>query len=274
MDSARHSIVENHYKSMRENQCLEFVQQMHVKYDFSRESRAVMTIRDAFRKLGTYVDSSDPDTKLPNFIHSLQTAEGIRKAGKPDWFQLVGLIHDMGKIMFLWGSEGTGQIGRADGPQWALGGDTWVVGCKIPDTVVFPEYNELNKDYNDPVMSTMNGIYEEKCGIENLLFAYGHDEYMYQMLKANKCDLPPEAMAMIRYHSLYPWHTGKAYQQFMVDNDYKLMESVLDFNKYDLYTKDDDTEQLSLLEVEALWPYYQDLIDKYLPCERAEGLKW
>ena len=59
-------------------------------------------------------------------------------------FQLVGLLHDMGKIMFLWGDKETGQIGKSDGPQWALGGDTWAVGCKIPDTVVFPEYNALN----------------------------------------------------------------------------------------------------------------------------------
>lgn len=45
-------------------------------------------------------------------IHMLQTAEGIRKKGHPDWFQLVGLIHDMGKIMFLWGDEKDGQKGK------------------------------------------------------------------------------------------------------------------------------------------------------------------
>jgi hypothetical protein len=45
-------------------------------------------------------------------VHMLQTAEGIRKAGHPDWFQLVGLLHDMGKIMFLWGAEEDGQIGK------------------------------------------------------------------------------------------------------------------------------------------------------------------
>jgi inositol oxygenase len=49
---------------------------------------------------------------LPNLIHMLQTAEGIRKAGHPDWMQLVGLIHDMGKIMFLWGTPEDGQIGK------------------------------------------------------------------------------------------------------------------------------------------------------------------
>lgn len=115
-------------------------------------------------------------------IHMLQTAEGIRRAGHPDWFQLVGLIHDMGKIMFLWGAEEDGQIGTAEGPQWALGGDTWVVGCRIPDCTVFPQFNALNPDMNDERYNTELGMYQQGCGFENLQFAYGHDEYLYRML--------------------------------------------------------------------------------------------
>jgi len=113
-----------------------------------------MTINDAFAKLKNYVDASDPDMSLPNIIHMLQTAEGIRQAGHPDWFQLVGLIHDMGKVMFLWGDESEGQNGTAEGQQWALGGDTWVVGCRIPDCVVFPEFNKLNPDMHNENYST------------------------------------------------------------------------------------------------------------------------
>lgn len=56
-------------------------------------------------------DASDPDLDLPNKLHLLQTAEGIRRAGHPDWFVLVGLLHDMGKIMFLWGTGEDGQDG-------------------------------------------------------------------------------------------------------------------------------------------------------------------
>jgi inositol oxygenase len=181
--SINHSIVKNHYKDMRTNQTISFVKQMHEKYSFDPSKiRAKMTIREAFKSLESYVDSSDPDVSLPNMIHMFQTAEGIRKACYPDWFQLVGLIHDMGKIMFLWGDEKSGQCGTAEGPQWALGGDTWVVGAKIPDVVVFPEFNQLNPDMNDNRYNTDLGIYEEGCGLDNLLFAYGHDEYLYQML--------------------------------------------------------------------------------------------
>lgn len=115
-------------------------------------------------------------------VHMLQTAEGIRRAGHPDWMQLVGLIHDMGKIMFLWGAPEDGQVGTAEGPQWALGGDTWVVGCRIPDCTVFPEFNTLNPDMHDERYNTELGIYQPQCGFENLQFAYGHDEYLYRML--------------------------------------------------------------------------------------------
>lgn len=106
------------------------------------------------------MDSSDPDSALPNLIHMLQTAEGLRAAGKPDWMQLVGLLHDMGKIMFLWGEAADGQVGTAEGPQWALGGDTWVVGAPIPECAVMPHFNELNPDrlnpkYNSSGMSIM-----------------------------------------------------------------------------------------------------------------------
>ncbi len=115
-------------------------------------------------------------------VHNLQTAEAMRRNNCPEWMQLVGFLHDFGKIMFLWGSPEDGQIGTAEGPQWALGGDTWVVGCRIPDCAVMPHFNELNPDMQNPAYNTENGMYEPHCGMNNLLYAYGHDEYMYQML--------------------------------------------------------------------------------------------
>lgn len=260
------SVVERHYYMMKKNQTVDFVRSMHERYSFeSGKCRARMTVREAFAKLENYVDASDPDLHLPNLIHMLQTAEGLRRAGKPDWYQLTGLIHDMGKIMFLWGDESIGQNGTADGAQWALGGDTWVVGCRIPEEVkvgnTYPEFAKLNPDMQDPRYNTKNGMYQEKCGIDNLLFAYGHDEYLYQMLVANKCPLPKESLDMVRYHSAYTWHTARCYDHFMKEEDFKTLELVLDFNKYDLYTKDED----NALDVNELWPYYQGLIDKYMP---------
>lgn len=173
--------VIEHYRDMRKNHTVAFYQKMLKKYDFSNGNfRKLMTIEEAFEELESYVDSSDPDLDLPNKLHLLQTAEGIRRAGHPDWMQLTGLLHDMGKIMFLWGTGEDGQDGYSpDGKQWALGGDTFVVGCEIPsDAVVFPEFNDLNPDMHDERYNTKYGMYKPHCGLDELMLAWGHDEYM------------------------------------------------------------------------------------------------
>jgi inositol oxygenase len=260
-DSYRQATVEQHYKLMRSNQTLAFSKKMIEKYSFEHP-RKEMTIREAFVFLETYVDSSDPDVHLPNLVHMFQAAEGIRKKGHPDWMQLVGLIHDMGKIMFLWGNDEDGQVGTADGPQWALGGDTWVVGCKLPDeAMVFPQFNVLNPDIKDERYNTEKGIYQEHCGMSTVNYAFGHDEYLYRMVMANKTTIPEEGLAMIRYHSCYPWHTGGAYRILMNERDHELIPWVTEFNKFDLYTKENN----DIPNVEELWPYYEELIRKYFP---------
>ena len=81
-----------------------------------------MPIWDAFNFLNELVDDSDPDTDLDQMQHLLQTSEAIRNDGHPDWMVLVGLIHDMGKVLCLFGE-----------PQWAVVGDTFPVGCAFSD---------------------------------------------------------------------------------------------------------------------------------------------
>jgi inositol oxygenase len=210
-------------------------------------------------------DASDPDMDLPNKLHLLQTAEGIRRAGHPDWFQLVGLLHDMGKIMFLWGTSDDGQDGTSggsDAKQWALGGDTFVVGCRIPDSaVVFPQFNPLNPDMQDFRYNTVHGMYQPHCGLDQLCFAWGHDEYMYRMLVANETTIPPEGLDMIRYHSAYPMHDKGAYKHLLQPSDEDRLEWVRLFNRFDLYTKDGDNDIRE--NMDELWPYYQRLLEKY-----------
>ena len=263
--SAHDARVYRHYKLMRTHQTLAFAQKMERKW--GAFDHAHLTIREAFDKLDGYVDSSDPDNELPNVIHALQTAEGIRSAGEPDWMVLIGLLHDMGKIMFLWGDKADGQEGTADGDQWALGGDTFVVGARLPDCLCLPELNALNPDMRDARYNTPNGVYAPGCGLANLKFAWGHDEYMYRLLTHPKnaaacARIPAEGLAMVRYHSCYAWHTGGAYAALTdaARGDDAKKAWVLRFNQYDLYTKADKVPVL-----EELWPYYQGLIDKYCP---------
>ena len=50
------------------------------------------------------------------------------------------------------------------------------------------------------------------------------------MLLHNKTTLPIEALYIIRFHSLYPWHSGNAYSHLTNDHDLKMLEWVKLFN--------------------------------------------
>ena len=92
--------VKEHYRKMRKNQTLDYVHHMHNKYlKFDKP----MGLWEAMRHLNSLIDVSDPDINLPNLQHLIQSAEAIRADGRPDWMQLTGLIHDLGKVMFLKG---------------------------------------------------------------------------------------------------------------------------------------------------------------------------
>lgn len=256
--------VVEHYRDMRRFQTVDFYRRMEQKYDFENGNyRRLMSIEEAFAELEQYVDASDPDLDLPNKLHLMQTAEGVRRAGHPDWMVLVGLLHDMGKIMFLWGNGDDGQDGYSpNGKQWALGGDTFVVGCRIPDDgVVFPQFNQLNPDMHDTRYNTPLGMYEPECGLDQLCFAWGHDEYMFRMLVANDSKIPQEGLDMIRYHSAYPMHDKGAYRHLLQAKDEQRLDWVRLFNRFDLYTKDGQNDIRN--DMDVLWPYYIDLLEKY-----------
>lgn len=94
-----------------------------------------------------------------------------------------------------------------------------------------------------------------------MLLSWGHDEYMYRVLKNHKeCRIPEEGLYCIRMHSLYPYHTGGDYQYLCNEKDHRMLPWIKEFNRFDLYTKSDE-----LPDIDALMPYYQSLCDKYLP---------
>lgn len=209
-----------------------------------------MTVWDAIEKLDTLVDQSDPDTSLSQIQHLLQTAEAMRRDGKPDWMQLTGLLHDLGKLLVFFGAEG----------QWDVVGDTFVVGAKFSDKIVYPQTFEANPDNSDPRYNTELGMYERNCGLEKVMLSWGHDEYLYWTLK-RQSSIPQSGLNMIRFHSFYPWHREGAYRQFHspTGEDDSALEDVLAFNAYDLYSKSDSPP-----DPVALRPYYEGLIDKYI----------
>jgi inositol oxygenase len=208
------------------------------------------SIWEAAEFLNTLVDDSDPDTDLTQIEHLLQTSEAIRADGHPRWFVLAGFVHDLGKVLCLWGE-----------PQWGVVGDTFPVGCAFSEHIVFPDYFAANPDLHHPVYSTKFGIYEPNCGLEKVHMSFGHDGYIYEVMKNY---LPLEALYMLRYHSFYPAHKHGAYRHLMNDQDVAMFRWVNEFNKYDLYSKGHAKPRLAEIR-----PYYDDLFAEFLPPDIA-----
>jgi inositol oxygenase len=236
--------VKEFYRLNHTYQTYEFVQEK--KKQYLGLDKKKMGVWEAMEYLNQLVDDSDPDTDMTQIEHLLQAAEAARHDNQPRWFILTCLIHDLGKILCLWGE-----------PQWAVVGDTFPVGCAFSERIVFPEFFAANPDSRKEEFQSPTGVYSEACGLDAVDLSWGHDEYLYHVVKDH---LPPEALYMIRYHSFYPWHKEHAYGHLMNETDRQMLPWVNKFNPYDLYSK--ATEKPS---AEKLRPFYEDLIGEYFP---------
>jgi len=247
-DTPERDTVREFYRLNHTYQNFDFVMEKEAEYKPLNKRK--MKLWEAVEFLNTLIDDSDPDIDLDQTQHLLQTSEAIRADGHPDWFVLTGFLHDLGKILCLFGE-----------PQWAVVGDTFPVGCAYSDKIVYPEFFKANSDHQHEVYSTKYGIYEPNCGLENVHLSWGHDEYLYHALKDY---MPEPALYMIRYHSFYAQHREESYNHSMSKHDHELFKWVRAFNPYDLYSKSPVPPN-----VEELRPYYEDLAAKYLPDEIA-----
>ena len=75
--------------------CANFRKQMHVR----------MGVWHVIVVLDTLVDNSDPNTSLLQIEHLLQTADVMHHNGKPEWMQVIDPVHDLGKLLFMFGSK-------------------------------------------------------------------------------------------------------------------------------------------------------------------------
>jgi len=239
------------YKRMYQNQNLNFVLMMKSKY--KNLDNVKMTMNKALSLMDSFIDPSDPDLDEPNSIHAYQTAERIRKMYPNNKeYQIIGLIHDLGKVLFTF-----------DEPDYAVVGDTFVVGCKLPKSIVYYDSIDFHPDKNNSI----NGLYRDGCGLDDLYLSYGHDEYLYKVLKQNKDKhkLSEKYWDIIRYHSFYPWHKESEYSQFMNDKDHVTLRNVLEFNQFDLYSKEDDIHISNDVKI-----YYDNLLNEFFSGE----LQW
>ncbi|XP_050770576.1 inositol oxygenase isoform X6 [Gymnogyps californianus] len=217
--------VYNTYLLMHTHQTVDFVRKKSAEYGTC--SLRKMSAMEALELLDQLVDESDPDVDFPNSYHAYQTAEGIRRAHPDkDWFHLVGLLHDLGKVLALFGE-----------PQWAVVGDTFPVGCKVQKSVVFGDSTfHDNPDARDPLYR----VHVQSHEVQQLRPAQGG--FLHGPL--------PLLLPLARARGLpAPLHRGGPPHAALGQGA-----------QFDLYTKQEE-----LPDVQQLRGYYQSLIDKYCP---------
>lgn len=289
--------IEQTYKNMLKNQTKDYIIDTYDDY-FNKKpkTRNIWTLMET---LNTIVDDSDPDTDLPQIIHLYQTAETIRtnyvlqtpmltytslqipiqslfskyewnKLSHKhkllydttidklyshildwEWFILVGFIHDLGKILLL------NEYGNL--PQWSVVGDTFPIGAKLS-----PNYPFYKKNYHLENSDLVLDTYMPKCGFKNVMFSWGHDEYLAKTLELNQTLLPKEAIYIIRYHSFYSWHTPsdgiRGYTGLASNYDWYMLPLLKCFQKADLYSKTDHIPNIDTIKTS-----YNNMIKKYIP---------
>ncbi|CAL9072994.1 unnamed protein product [Musa acuminata var. zebrina] len=255
-ETARRATVEEFYRVNHIYQTYDFAKRK--KEEYGKLQKGEMSIWECVELLNEFVDESDPDLDEPQIEHLLQSAEAIRRDyPDQDWLHLTALIHDLGKVLLhpTFGGE----------PQWCVVGDTFPLGCAFDESIVHHRYFKDNPDYNNSLFRTRLGVYTENCGLDKVTMSWGHDEYMYLVMKGNETKLPPAALFIVRFHSFYALHHSVAYTYLMNEDDREMLKWLLVFNKYDLYSK-----SKVKIDLEEVKPYYLSLIGKYFP----EKLRW
>ncbi|KAL8498200.1 hypothetical protein ACS0TY_021506 [Phlomoides rotata] len=172
-ESERQKGVEEFYRLQHINQTYDYVKRMREEY--GKLDKMEMSIWECCELLNEVVDESDPDLDEPQIQHLLQSAEAIRKDyPDQDWLHLTALIHDLGKVLLL---PKFGEL-----PQWAVVGDTFPLGCAFDESNVHHKYFKENSDINNPKYNTKNGVYQQGCGLDNVVMSWGHDDYMYLVI--------------------------------------------------------------------------------------------
>lgn len=232
------SRVEAFYKEQHERQTVEFVRAMEARYTPAPARRAPgmprMGVWEAAELLDTIIDDSDPDTSLSQIEHCMQTAEALRAAFPGEehgWLHLTGFIHDLGKVL---AHPAFGCL-----PQWAVVGDTYPVACAPDPLVVYHEHFAGCPDARVEAYARKHGVYSPGCGLDNVHMSWGHDEYIYRVLRAHApCVLPPEALFICRYHSFYALHQHGAYEWMLTAEErHTMLPWLRTFQRFDLYSK-------------------------------------
>ncbi len=240
---------EDFYRRHHQAQTLQTATELRDKYAARIIGKA--TVWDRLMSLRNVNDESDSDLEgMTQLGHALQTANAIAADDLSEDWIILGLIHDMGKIIQSYGEK----------PEFVVG-DVYPVGCQFGHSIVYYDFLKANPDWEHPVYSTKYGIYNPACGLENVTMSFGHDEYLYQLTKDI---IPYEVAWTIRHHSFQS--VAEDYTHLMDERDKELRETHMkQFMRYDLYTKNPKKvgKQNNL-------KYYQEIIERRFP----EPMEW
>ncbi len=231
------------YRRNHREQTLEKAGQLRARWSQRRLGRA--TVWDRLMSLAEVNDESDADLEsMSQLGHALQTANSVVDAGLGEDWIITALVHDLGKILLQQGE-----------PQEFVVGDIFPLGCAYSENIIRHEYLRENPDWKNPDYQSRCGIYDEHCGLDEVVFSYGHDEYGYEVFRDR---LPREYAWTIRYHSFQS--IAGDYLHLFSDEDLRLREAMMKpFARHDLYTKN------PRVVVERRLADYRDLITRRFP---------
>ncbi len=253
--NVKNNVVET-YRKKHKNQTFKYSVDMNEYFCGDNINKINSDIWSMLLLSNDIIDESDPDINIGQINHAFQVAEKLRVLYPDDeQLQLVGLLHDLGKILLL------PKFGNQE--QWAVVGDIYPVGCAFSDKIVFGEFFSENLDTSNNKFNTKYGIYNNNVGFDKVQMCWSHDEYLYKILH-NNCKLDDKYLKIIRYHSFYAFHRDNEYEYLADVCDMELKPLLKLFSDCDLYTKTDN-----IVNIELLTPHYKNLVDKYCDGEYA-----
>lgn len=172
------------------------------------------------------------------------------------WFS-----HDLGRVVNMI------DLSTAEDSQeydWTLLTECRVIGCAPSKRVSFKEFTFQNSDLKDSRYNTNLGMFEESCGIRNLLLTWNGPEYLVTMLKHNKVQIPDEGLSILRLFLLRDLHKYHEYSIFDKCEDEDLRQSVSDFDSFRISAKQKNFKELSDDDCDRLWKEkYLFVFEKY-----------
>jgi inositol oxygenase len=181
--------------------------------------------------------------------HAMMSALVAHERGEPDWFVLACLMQHFGKAYAFLG--GVDRDGTSKKVNWGLFGESFVLGHPTTQMTRYVE-----------------SIYESGCGLSSVTVSFGHAELLYRVLarmrKNRRCNLPDEALFVLRFHSLLSWHSNEEYVDLEDATDVAFKPSIQRFHEVTRETRRE------LQDAAVHQPKFDELVFKYFPGRAIE----